>query len=195
MRSLLQDLNSDLRDIELNLELSKIVIEKLDSLIYYLNEKDPDENAYKLYQLGSVAGRIIRVSFSERTSSQLKNAGNMRLLRNSNLSDSIQQYWTLIKIDEGISDRMENAQSKASDLSIQLMNLKYYESPNPANPLAYSVREDAKLINSDPKLIVQLANMVTLRRRLLYNYLFNINVTRENAFRLIDMIKREYHLK
>ena len=196
MRSLVQDLNSDISDMEFNLEFSKKVIEKLDSLIYYLNEKDPNENAYDLYRLGSVAGRIVRVTFSERTSSQLKNAGNMRLLRNSSLSDSIQQYWTRIKIDESISDRMENIQSKATDLSIQLMSYKYYEPANPADPFGLlSIRKDAKLINSDPKLIAQLANLVRLRLRLLYNYLFNINLTRETVLKLVDMIKSEYHLK
>ena len=195
MRSLVQDLNTDISVMEFNLEFSKKVIEKADSLIYYLNEKDPDENAYELYRLGSVAGRIVRVSFTDRTSSQLKNAGNMRLLRNSDLSDSIQQYWTMIKIDEAIADRVDNTQSKASDLAIQLLSYKYYERANPANPFAWSIRKDAKLINSDPKLIAQLANLVSLRLRLLYNYLFNINLTRETALKLVDMIKKEYHLK
>jgi len=195
MRSLIQDLNSDISDMDVNLEFSKIVIEKLDSLIYYLNEKDPNENAYELYRLGSIAGRIVRVSFSERTSSQLKNAGNMRLLRNSSLSDSIQQYWTLIKIDESIADRMENTQSKASDLSMQLLNLKYYEPADPASPFAWGIRKDAKLMNSDPKLIAQSANLISVRLRLLYIYLFNINLTRETALKLVDMIKKEYHLK
>ena len=195
MRSLVQDLNSDISDMEFNLEFSKKVIEKVDSLIYYLNEKDPDENAYDLYRLSPVAGRIVRVTFSERTSSQLKNAGNMRLLRNSSLSDSIQQYWTRIKIDESISDRMENIQAKATDLSLQLMSYKYIEPADPANPFVLSIRKDAKLINSDPKLVAQLANLVSLRLRLLYNYLFNIRLTRETALKLVDMIKGEYHLK
>ena len=119
----------------------------------------------------------------------------MRLLRNSNLSDSIQQYWTLIKIDEAIADRVENTQAKASDLSIQLLSNKYYEQANPANPFVWSIRKDAKLINGDPKLIAQLANLISIRLRLLYNYLVNIRLTRETALKLVDMIKREYHLK
>jgi hypothetical protein len=55
MRSLVQDLNADVQDIDVNLKLGAVVTEKLDSFVYYLNEKDPDENAYTLYRLGRIA--------------------------------------------------------------------------------------------------------------------------------------------
>src|SRR5690242_4508643 len=82
MHSLTQDLDADIKDIDMNLDLAATVTEKLDSFVYLLNEKDPDENAYDLYKLGSIAGRIVQVSFNDRTSSQLKNSGTMRLIRN-----------------------------------------------------------------------------------------------------------------
>jgi|KBSSwiS6_1023812.scaffolds.fasta_scaffold00981_8 hypothetical protein len=195
MRSLIQDLQEDTRDIDRTLELGSVVTEKLDSFIYILDEKDPDENAYDLYRLGSIAGRIIRVSFNDRTSSQLKYAGTMRLIRSSDLSDSIQSYWTLVKIAESIAQRMEDIQSKAGDISVQMIRYKYFGRANSANPFAASLSKDAKLINSDPKLIAQLSNHCRTRLVVLYNYIINIKETKAMALRLVDLLKKEYHLK
>ena len=193
MRSLVQDMNADIKEIEVNLELGAMVAEKLDSFVYFLNEKDPEKNGYDLYRLGFIAGRVVKVSFNDRTSSQLKNAGTMRLIRNSSLSDSIQTYWTLIKTDETIAQFMLDIQSKSSDLSVQMINNKYYET-NASSPFGISIKRDAKFVNSDPKLIVQLSNRAKSRVIILYNYLINIRETKEMALRLIDLIKKEYHL-
>ena len=194
MRSLIKDLDADIKDINMNLKLGATVTEKLDSFVYLLNEKDPDENAYDLYRLGSVAGRIVQVAFNDRTSSQLKNSGAMRLIRNSDLSDSIQLYWTLIKVDELIAQRLLDIQAKSSDISSQMMSNKYFKKTDPLNPFAFSIRTDAKLVNSDPKLVVQLSNYSNRRLTVLYNYLINIQETKEMAIRLTDQIKKEYHL-
>jgi hypothetical protein len=192
MRSLVQDLNADVQDIDVNLKLGAVVTEKLDSFVYYLNEKDPDENAYTLYRLGRIAGRVVQVSFNDRTSSQLKNAGNMRLIRAADLSDSIQAYWILVKIDESIAQTLLDIQSRSADLAVQIISNKYYQRPDPSNPFPFSIRSDAKLINSDPKLILQLSNRANNRLLVLYNYLNNIRETKGMAIRLIDMIKKEY---
>jgi len=194
MRSLVQDLNTDANDIEVNLGLAAVVTEKLDSFIYYLNEKDPDENAYTLYRIGSVAGRIVQVSFNDRTSSQLKNAGNMRLIRNAKLSDSIQVYWTMVKVDESIAQRMLDIQSKASDISGQMISNKYFQRIDSSNPFSVTIRSDARLVNSDPKLVVQLSNYASHRLTVLYIYLMNIRETKAMGLRLINKIKKEYHL-
>ena len=194
MRSLVQDLNTDANDIEVNLGLAAVVTEKLDSFIYYLNEKDPDENAYTLYRIGSVAGRIVQVSFNDRTSSQLKNAGNMRLIRNAKLSDSIQVYWTMVKVDESIAQRMLDIQSKASDISGQMISNKYFQRIDSSNPFSVTIRSDARLVNSDPKLVVQLSNYASHRLTVLYIYLMNIRETKAMGLRLINEIKKEYHL-
>ena len=195
MRSLVQDLGTDVREIDANLEFGSVIAEKLDSLVYVLNEKDPDKNAYDIYRLGSKTGGIVEVSFNDRTASQLKNAGTMRLIRNADLSDSIQNYWKLVKVDESIAQKMFDIQAKSTDLMVQMMSNKYYERKDPSNPSAVSIKKDAKLINSDPRLIVQLSNRARGRFTMLNFYLAQIRETKEIALRLIVLIKKEYHLK
>jgi len=195
MHSLLQDLHADVREMDTTLKVGTMSTEKLDSLIYMLNEKDPDENAQTIYRLAPGAGRVVGMSFSDRTSSQLKNSGSMRLVRNSNLSDSIEYYWEEIKNDDFISDRLLDLQSKATDLTVQVINNKYYESPDASKPLERSLKPGAKLITSDPKLIAQLSNRESNRRVVLYNYLRHLRITHEMAVRLIELIKKEYHFE
>ena len=195
MLSLVQDLSTDVREIDANLEFGSVIAEKLDSLVYVLNEKDPDKNAYDIYRLVSKTGRIVEVSFNDRTASQLKNAGTMRLIRNSDLSDSIQNYWSFIKVDESIAQKMFDIQVKSGDLTVQMMSNKYSERKDPSDPSAVSIKKDAKLINSDARLIVQLSNRARGRFNILNYYLARIRETKAMALRLIDLIKKEYHLK
>jgi hypothetical protein len=195
MRSLVQDLNADVSEINGSLEFGAVIAEKLDSVVYILNEKDPDKNAYDLYRLGSMTGGLVEVSFNDRTASQLKNAGTMRLIRNSDLSDSIQDYWTVVKVDESLAQKMFDIQVKAGDLWVQMSSNKYSERKDPSNPSVVSIKKDAKLINSDTGLIVQLSNRTRGRFIILNFYLARIKETKEIALRLIDLIKKEYHLK
>ena len=120
----------------------------------------------------------------------------MRLVRNPELSDSIRSYWSQVKIDEKISSRMLDIQSKSGDLAMQIINNKYYAAKDPANPFNRgSIRSDAKLISDDPKLLSEFSNHANHRLIVLYNYLINLKLTRDEAKRLITAIEKEYHLK
>jgi hypothetical protein len=67
MHSLIQDLNADIKSINENIELGGMVSKKLDSFVRILNEENPDKNVLTIYRLGAVAGRIVAVSFNNRT--------------------------------------------------------------------------------------------------------------------------------
>jgi len=74
--------------------------------------------------------------------------------------------------------------------------MKYYGKRDPNNPLTktMAVRDDAKLIDDNPKLIAQFVNRLTTRLGILYNYLNNLRETKMIALHLIEFIKKEYHL-
>jgi hypothetical protein len=196
MQSLIQDLNSDLKGINSSLELGTIVSEKLDSLVYVINEESPEKNCQTVYRLVQTAGRIVKVTFEDRTSSQLKNSGSMRLVRNSSLSDSIRNYWTQVKQDDEIGFHMIEAQGESSDVAVKIINNKYFEKRNPSNPFSLvSISSNARFINSDPKIMAEFSNRANSRLRILYIYLLNLRETKEMVLRLIPLIKKEYHLE
>ena len=196
MYSLLQDLRADIIEIDSNLLLGHEVAVALDSVIYILNEEDPVKNVKRLYEKFPVAGRIVQAGFTDRTSSQLKNFGSLRLVRNADLSDSISSYWARVVVDEKIASLMSEVQGKAGDIGSQVFSMKYYGKRDPNNPLTkiIAVRDDAKLIDANPKLIAQFVNRITVRLGILYNYLNNLRETKMMALQLIELIKKEYHL-
>ena len=88
----------------------------------------------------------------------------------------------------------EDILSKASDIGVQIFSNKYFEKRRSSNPFARSVMENARLVNSDPKLIVQLSNYSNSRLLVLYIYLINIRDTKEMALQLVNLVKKEYRL-
>ena len=69
MRSLVQDLSVDVRNIDENLEFGAVIAEKLDSLVYVLNEKDPDKKVplggYQMLVRGEIFRGRFRKSFEK----------------------------------------------------------------------------------------------------------------------------------
>jgi len=197
MYSMLQDLRVDITEIDSNLLLGLQVAIALDSVIYILNEEDPVKNVKRLYEKFPIAGRIVQAGFTDRTSSQLKSSGSLRLVRNADLSDSISSYWAKVVEDEKIASLMFEVQGKAGDIASQVFSMKYYGKRDPNNPLTktMAVRYDAKLLDDNPKLIAQFVNRITPRLGILYNYLNNLRETKMMALHLIEFIKKEYHLQ
>jgi hypothetical protein len=117
------------------------------------------KNVKRLYEKFPVAVRIVQAGFTDRTSSQLKSSGSLRLVRNADLSDSISSYWARVAVDEEIASFMFEVQMKAGDIASQVFSMKYYGKWDPNNPLTktMAVRDDAKLIDDNPKLIANLS--------------------------------------
>src|SRR4030095_12543298 len=89
MRSLIEDLKTDTANLNEAILLGEGVREKLEELLFFLNSAPVKDSVEKLYRLNAGIGRVVKVGFEDRTSSQLKNAGNMRLIRKSSVADSI----------------------------------------------------------------------------------------------------------
>jgi len=197
MHSLVQDLQSDTLDIQVNIDNGDVQSKKIDTLIDLINNGMADTSIVKLYRLNNESGRIIGASFEDRTSSQLKNSGGMRLVRNEKIADSIRNYWRIIKIMEDIRVRLHDIGDKITDVGVQLFNNKYYSKHDSMNPLksANLITPSAQLIVNDPRLLAQYANRKFSRLGVLYNYIKNLKYTKAEATRLITLIREEYHFK
>ena len=94
MKMMLEDLKLDTAELRKALSLSSRIVNDMDTslLLLYL-EKLSDSNIINLYQNVSQCIQIIRIDLREATSAQLKNAGNMRLIRDNKIMDSLAKYW------------------------------------------------------------------------------------------------------
>jgi len=197
MRSLIEDLQTDTFNLNNNILLGQFVRTRLENLVSFLNNGSPKDSTVQLYKLNNQAGRVVNINFEDRTSSQLKNGGNMRLIRNKAVADSIRSYWGGIKTMESISSRLEELRIKAADIQVQIIHNKYITLSDPLHPVPSDivVSPGAKLINSDPELLALYSNRRQFALLVLNNYILNMKHAYSKAIRLVSFIKKEYYLE
>jgi len=195
MHSLIEDLEADTANIQSTISLAEAMKKQTENLVELINNGLDKSEIAQLYRLNLITGKVVQVSFEDRTSSQLKNSGSLRMVKNSTIADSIRSYWENTKIIEGIADRYSEFSAKASDVGVQIFNNKYYGQPDPANRFMIIVDSSATLANSDPTLLIQFSNRKRILGNILFIYESNMSETKLQAANLISLINNEYHFK
>ena len=194
IQTFIEDLKVDTAAINANLQFQKRKRNQLDSLIYLLREHKIKGYENELYYLGRILVRTTRFQSSDRTITQLKYSGSLRLIRKENAADSIIAYQKLVDyILQNIDD--ERIERRAADpLLAQLFNPfvldKMLDEFNNINkPI-----DNPPLRSYDPSLQQDLAFIlnqlkgsniiISTRLKLLY----------EKAKNTIEFLKNEYRL-
>jgi len=93
IHSLYDDMHQDSINICTSLAFSRRQIQKIDSLVYIINQHSPDSDQINAaYFCARVATRFFYFEETDRTIKQLNNSGNFRLIKNEALADSIIGY-------------------------------------------------------------------------------------------------------
>jgi hypothetical protein len=94
IKSLVSDLEVDTSRLSFIVQERDLRASGLDSFVLLLNKSDAPAFGRYLYYYNSVAtrGGLFRFTPADGTMQQLKNAGNLRLIRNAEVSDSIVAY-------------------------------------------------------------------------------------------------------
>jgi hypothetical protein len=94
IQSLSSDLDADISRLQIIIQLRNERATLLDSFINLLNSKDALQHSNDLYYYNSFATRGVAFRFTpvDGTMQQLKNGGNLRLIKKSVVSDSIVSY-------------------------------------------------------------------------------------------------------
>ena len=196
MKSMLQDLQTDTATIKRVYNRALIQSAALDSLIELGNYHPMnEENISKLYMLHGRTTRFLNIRFEDRTSSQLKNAGGMRLIRNQPVGNAIRQYWNEIESLQRVRDRLEIAGENIADLSSRIFYHKaFIAGDNPLDP-PKGIKQGATFINDDPKLLAEYINGVGTKSLRTKIYFQDLKTAGQLAEDLIALIKKEYHLE
>ena len=195
MRSMLKDLYSDTATIKRVYNRALVQITFIDSLIELGNHSSiMDADVSKLYLLQGKTTRFLNIHFEDGTSSQLKNAGGMRLIRNEEVSNSIRQYWDHIETLYRVRDRLEIAGENIADVSSRIFYNSFFIFPEDPLDVVNEIKPGAKFINDDPRLIAEYINRMhtkALRTRI---YLTELEQANNAANLLINLVKKDYHL-
>ena len=194
MASMIQDVIKDTFMLTRTEKNARQAVANIDTIVDILqNLKLDDSSLVALYRANLGALSFFGPSFTDRTSSQLKNSGAMRLIRNRKVTDSILNYWSQANIAIEQYERIEVYKEKARDQSYSIIVQKYY---------ATGETGTVRVNNPHPKLmtenIVELtewANRLSHIRAMTRLYIPSISIQKKKAASLIEIIKKEYHLK
>jgi len=195
IKSLVSDLETDTNRLSniVQQRIWRVII--LDSFVLLLNRTDAAAFGRYLYYYNSVAtrGGAFRFTPADETMQQLKNAGNLRLIRKTEVSDSIVAYdmvsrayvW-LNNDEEEIMDTYRNIAEGVFDGRV--LNAMRDEDNNLFMP------------NYDPPLRISGDAVFRLNYRLHMLTVFNKTLRRDartllrKATNLLLLLKKEYHL-
>ena len=202
MKSMVEDLEKDALLLENESRLVKLQYGKLDSLTDIIYEGTLNElHVRKMYELQRRYLSPQSLRLINRTELQLKNSGGMRLIRNTQVADSIINYWSITELLYETKDNINLHRGRAKDISFTLFSNKYYkhtytEDFSLAFPLDSS-KGEPELITKNPAVLSEFANRISHMNDLLkFNYKQR-RVDRQavNARNLVRLIKKEYSLK
>jgi len=192
MISMVEDLKTDTATIRKILSDIKLRRSYIDSMLLLLTSDNiSDEAAMKTYSFTYPALNNLEVVFNDRTITQLKNAGNMRLIRNQKVNDAIIQYWGQIEIIKKAQERHLAYRTQGRNMENNMFNVAEVYLANKEN----IVHKTAHLILHDDVLFRQCANVIAACGIMLGSLQTQITEQNKRATSLIDLINKEYHLQ
>ena len=199
--SMVKELQEDLVQID-RVQKDTNRYKNLDTLAMILLESDrSSEEIKKTYELYfRHTTNIVYMSFNRNTLTQLKNAGNMRLIRKMNVADSLNQLDN--KITE-LNNQWEfymkimydnfKFGSRIFDMGYLIKDKegKWMKSKEEFNKIP--VKFD--FITNDKATFIEFGNMMKMQATILLAYQFMLKDYRKYSVRLIAFLKKEYHLE
>jgi len=186
--SLIEDAKTDLSNFKNAIALNEVRLNNLDSLAfrcYSYNIKDKKDPELMFWYMKSLK-RPDFVTQTDRTLSQLKNSGGMRLIEDKTKIDAIITY-------EESFERLYNQQvwyeGGLKDLvnaGVPVFNYKYIKVSTYSN---ISKLKTARLLATDNKLIIELGNRASLYNILTSSYLNRLETGKQECLKLIDVLE------
>jgi hypothetical protein len=193
-RSLVDDLKKDttamhysIRRLNANLTSGKKMIE------LYADGKLTTLPDTTILRLSLTSGLSVDIIFNDRTSSQLKGTGSMRLFTKKEVADSILQYWNNQKSIEQVHDRFETTREEHRRIGYKLFNWYYFYYQNVNKKSPGSALWQVKKAILDDKMLPEFINVTAN----LYNtgasqYSLRLKMQLSLAEKLITLINTKY---
>lgn len=173
-------------------------IAQADSLIHFLQEKNPGVYASEIYYLATILKRRFFHSFQDRTIVQLRNAGGLRLITNKKVKDIINEYYERVNVLNQFDGYIEENFGRLNDLFPKVFYVgefqKLFDLVN--NKLGLNrPKEKFRLKSADPDILNEFAFCFFNYRGLENQYLKRAETLYNRINSRISLVKAEYHLK
>ena len=195
MQSLLFDVRKD--SIELNEKTLKVLrsIRYQDSLLLFLYNNPPVDFLPEYFNETLVTYALPRhtIVFSDVTAIQLKNAGNLRLIRKQDVVSNILLYWKEQEENKNNLDRFIIYRNRGRELEEMLFAFSDYDLVEAR--LIKAPAKGVRVIQSTPVLWAQYANILSHCRITAKQLAESLQNQLRHVSELILLLKKEYHLE
>jgi len=195
MKSLLADIRED------TAEINKSIVEAVkskqyqDSLLFYLYNHQPVDflPANIINTLTGNALLRLNVSFNVVTAQQLKNAGNLRLIRKQEIIRKISLYWNEQENVKINLDRYLIYRNRGREFEEKLFAYSDYDLVEAG--LIAPPEKGLRVINTDHALWSEYANIISHCKITTKQYITKLQKQLTMSLDLILLLQKEYHLK
>jgi len=194
MASIIKDLKSDTATYSDYAKNNAEIYAIIDSLIPLMKSNERETHLTKIYYLARMITLKLLIHFSnKRTYEQMKSSGQLRLIENRQVADSINSYYNSLEIMNSFNDVLlehdydyMRLMGKVFNAEILLTILKERKEPSPGS---------VKLLTDDP---ITINELLTSAQYIYGSLRLAQNITtqrQQSAENLILIIKKEYHLE
>jgi hypothetical protein len=192
VRYISQDLNQDIIHLDSIIRERKKMDSQMDSLLYLLNSDEPQKNGNDIYYYTRWVPRTFRFYSIDRTVSQLKNAGNWRLIRKNRVSDQLLTYDNLVRtITVYIEEREESLVLILYESINKLFDNRVFESM--LNGLSFTrPTSNPQLTSYDKNILNEFCNRIHFRKNANYYFIQIAQALLNEAKKTLRVLHEEY---
>lgn len=193
IKTFIEDLKTDTAAIRPSILFRQWKKVKMDSLMFLLENQQIRGNENVLYFFGRISVRSLRFQSNDRTITQLKNSGALRLIRNKQAADSIMSYQKWVEVIEGnyADDLVERNSIKP--ILAQMFDPFVFEKMVTAEGIKRPVG-NPPLRSYDPAIQLDLAHYIHQLNGSSYIIESRLEILNKKAIGIINFLKKEYQL-
>jgi hypothetical protein len=199
MKGLWQNLAADTAMINDHVSYAQFLAKGLDSLQQNLYADTVLRNAGPIYRQYATYLRQVSPRFNDQVIIQLRNSGNLRLVKNKEITDKISLYWSQINQLENIAEKAGERLDYSQEAAYKIFKRKYLvEQVNTADKTSsqYIAVPGARFMTASiPDLVAYANSLSRLSGTIGTFYVSNMVYQERLATELMALIEKEYHLK
>ena len=194
IKSFIEDLKLDTTAITDNIHWKQNKIKEYDTLIHYLNDKDPNRYGRIIYFYGRQLIRTRNFFSADRTLQQLKNSGGLRLIKNEAASDSIMAYDVSVERIYLNQVRQEDEIKVLRSVTGKILNPNILETMVKEEEI-YQPEGNPALRNTDQELLLDFIYDIHQYKSSDVVNMAALWKLKKKATGIIQFLQKEYHLK
>ena len=197
IQSLAEDIKKDTSVLTVYINFNQNRLYYCDSLQGYIRLTGNPVESNRFYDYSRELARYLRYFSTDRTIQQLKNAGNMRLIRYVEVSNAITDYDNKTKYLNEIDQRLIGEIGKYRDLLVGTLDLEDYDTQNPQGSFMANgiiTKGNPGYIKMNSEYLKTYYNQAFTLKTFLNEVLYSAEDLKKEAVLLLDLLQREYNM-